>query len=230
MSAKDDKDPNSIYNDREYLIKELKIECETQKKKLAEEKKKLKVITVFFKITIFYFKHQDKTNQYEERLHELKALSSENEKLKMKIKEFTFMKDKSFNFEDYLNNIEQKNKLIENSVKEKQDLMQQLEKIKKELLNEKERNKLIEQDRKRLEFENQDFKDMNKFEKRFGNFNDVTSISIVGKMFDSSGIINDKANNNLLDFEKDSFIGELTGKVTGEKARNFEKEVINIII
>jgi len=57
MSAKDDKDPNSIYNDREYLIKELKIECETQKKKLAEEKKKLKVITVFFKITIFYFKH-----------------------------------------------------------------------------------------------------------------------------------------------------------------------------
>jgi len=43
MLGKDDKDPNSVYNDKDYLIKELKIECELTKKKLTEEKKKLKV-------------------------------------------------------------------------------------------------------------------------------------------------------------------------------------------
>ena len=141
------------------------------------------------------------------------------------------MKDKSFNFDDYLNNIEQKNKIIENSVKEKQDLMQLLEKTKKELQNEKERNKLIEQDRKRLEFEIQDFKEMNKFEKRFGGtggLNDGNSLSLINNKFDASGIIHEnrhQASTNLLDFGGDSFIGDLTGKVTGEKARNYEREV-----
>ncbi len=109
-------------------------------------------------------------------------------------------------------------------MKEKQELMHLYEKIKRELQNEKERIKCIEQDRKRLEFEVQDLKEMTKFERRFGG----DSISIINNKFNTSEIIkeNTMINNNLLDIDKDSFIGELTGKATGERARNYEKEVI----
>ena len=134
-------------------LNELKYENESLKKKLEEEKKSLT-----FKLNYT----QEKLISAESKLENFKALKSENEKLKAKLKEFSLLKDKEIIISEKEKKIESLNKLIETITNDKEsvnkknaDLLEQVFKLKEDL---RMKNNII----KKLESSNEGLQSENK--------------------------------------------------------------------
>lgn len=113
------------------------------------------------------FKSRQKMEVLEDKVENLKYFQYENEKLKIKIKEFNMFKDKISDYDNLVSCVESKNLQIEKLIKEKQNLLLQNENTIKELLQEREKLKLVEFEKKKLDYELYDIKkDFSYFENR----------------------------------------------------------------
>lgn len=118
------------------------------------------------------FKSRQKMEVLEDKIENLKYFQYENEKLKIKIKEFNMFKDKISDYDNLVSCVESKNLQIEKLIKEKQNLLLQNENTIKELLQEREKLKLIEFEKKKLDYELYDIKkDFSRFEPRRNSVN-----------------------------------------------------------
>jgi hypothetical protein len=113
------------------------------------------------------YKSRQKMEVLEDKIENLKYFQYENEKLKIKIKEFNMFKDKISDYDNLVSCVESKNLQIEKLIKEKQNLLLQNENTIKELLQEREKLKLVEFEKKKLDYELYDIKkDFSWFEPR----------------------------------------------------------------
>jgi chromosome segregation ATPase len=101
---------------------------------------------------------EEKIEKLEDRLEQAKATSAENEKLKTKIKDLMFYKDRQSEYDELTLNIETKNRKIDSLLKEKQNLIIQIENGNKEILAEKDKTRLVDFDKKRLDSEIKEWK------------------------------------------------------------------------
>lgn len=136
---------------KELEIDEVKRDCELQLKRYSDE----------------LFKSRQRREMLEDKIEDLKYLQYENDKLKIKIKEINMFKDKINDYDNLVASIEAKNFQIEKLIHEKQNLLMQNENIMKELLQEREKLKLVEFEKKKLDYEISDLKrDHSRFESR----------------------------------------------------------------
>ncbi len=118
------------------------------------------------------FKSRQKMEILEDKIENLKYYQYENEKLKIKIKEFNMFKDKISDYDNLVSCVESKNVQIEKLIKEKQILLLQNENTIKDLLHEREKLKLVEFEKKKLDYELYDLKkDFSRFEPRSNSTN-----------------------------------------------------------
>lgn len=117
-------------------------------------------------------KSRQKMEVMEDKIENLKYFQYDNEKLKIKIKEFNMFKDKIADYDNLVSCVESKNIQIEKLIQEKQNLLLQNENTIKELLQEREKLKLIEFENKKLDYELYDIKkDFSRFEPRRNSSN-----------------------------------------------------------
>ncbi len=134
---------------RENELEDKKKEFEMMERHFTEERNNLK----------------EKLNVMQDKLLELKTVNSDNEKLKMKIKELLPFKDKCFDYDNLVISLEARNKQIENFNNEKKKLLETIEKLQKDVNTEKEKYRQLEYDKKKMEFEFNDIKkDMSRME------------------------------------------------------------------
>jgi len=113
------------------------------------------------------YKSRQKIEVLEDKIENLKYFQYENEKLKIKIKEFNIFKDKISDYDNLVSCVESKNLQIEKLINEKQNLLLKNELTIKELLQEREKLKLVEFEKKKVDYELSDIvKDFSRFEHR----------------------------------------------------------------
>ena len=101
-------------------------------------------------------KLKEKLEVADDKFLELQFFQNENEKYKLKMKEFQKLKEKISDYENLIIIIESKTKNIESLQNDKKTLLLTLEKIQKDLNNEKDKSRSIQFEKKKLEIELQE--------------------------------------------------------------------------
>ena len=136
---------------KENEINEIKKEHELLLKKYIDENNNLKENVDFL----------------EEKIVEYNDLKNENERLKKKAKELEILKEKMINQEKSALEIQNKNTQIDTLTKEKQKYIQSVDKLQKDIIAEKDKNRSVDNERRKLENEIIDLKrENNKLNKR----------------------------------------------------------------
>jgi hypothetical protein len=158
-------DQEESYNDY-FLISNLKNEIVKKEMEIEDLKKEHEL--VIKRNQEEKIRLENSKENLEDKLNEMKSIKHENEKLKLKIKELNLNKEKLFEFDAMVFNLDAKNRQIENLIKEKQGLILNHEKIMKENLQERENFKKMEQEKKKLEFDLYDIrKEFSRMDKRY---------------------------------------------------------------
>jgi chromosome segregation ATPase len=147
-------------NEKEIELNDVKRENEVAVKRLNDD----------------LIRYKEKIEAYDDKLQEYKSFKVQNDKLNLKIKELNIVKERNKDYEDIKNNLDHKNKQIENLLKEKQILVNEIEKLRKEILNEKEKFRQADFDKKKMECDyNEVRKEFSRLESknRFNNFYDL---------------------------------------------------------
>ena len=135
---------------------ELKATIQQQRNEIEDLKKNNKVL-----INDYLEENQklkEKLEIADDKFLDIQSLQSENDKYKLKMKEFQKMKEKISDYENLIMIIESKSKNIENLQNDKKTLLFTLEKIQKELNSEKDKSRSIEFEKKKLEIDFQEAK------------------------------------------------------------------------
>jgi chromosome segregation ATPase len=112
-------------------------------------------------------KLKEQIDNYEDRISEYKLVSEENNKNKMKLKELTRLKEKLSDYDNLLIIVDTKTKKIDSLENDKKLLLQTIEKNQKDLIQEKDKSRSLEFDKKRIESELAESKEMiNRLESR----------------------------------------------------------------
>jgi hypothetical protein len=174
---------------KENEINEIKKEHELLLKKYIDENNNLKENVDFL----------------EEKIVEYNDLKNENERLKKKAKELEILKEKMLNQEKSVLEIQNKNTQIDILTKEKQKYIQSVDKLQKDIITEKDKNRAIDNEKRKLENEVIDLKrENNKLLKKLEEIDQ--SMILNGKENDKSDI---SFRNSLNDIKKrSSFITE----------------------
>jgi len=131
----------------------------------------------------------------EQKCEELKTVKHDNEKLKIKIKEMNFNKDKLLAYDNLEHTLESKNRQIENLIKEKQILISQTENLIKDNFEISEKLKEAVFQKKKLEFEISDMKkEITHINKRVTR---RTTLKNLVKDFNMDGLSNEGAKGGL---------------------------------
>lgn len=151
--------------DQEY--KEMKNSKEAQIKFLKDEKDKL----------------LDSLDIAKDKSLQMQLIQNESEKLKLKLKELSHLKDKNTENETLLATIDSKERIIDTLSKENSLLLAKLEKIEEELTNEKKKYLLINKDYETLKANftglNEDFSRLKKFcDRKSIKFEDESKIAL----------------------------------------------------
>jgi hypothetical protein len=210
------------------LINQLKTQLSQKDMEIEDIKKdyELQIKSYNDKITQL----SEKLEVYSDKISAMKSLSNENEKLKIKIKELSLLKDKQMEYDEMVLNLESKIRMIDTLNKEKQSYISQLEKANKDMLTEKEKCRQSEYERKRLEFELNDLKKENSRmennfknkELQFQNYNNLNDN--IKRNSNASEICNDNKGNFLMDLDQSSIYIEID-KTKEERIKLLEKEI-----
>lgn len=182
-------------------------------------------------------KFKDKIDQLEEKVQVGKNMAVDNEKLRHKIKELQFYKEKQGQFDELVLSLESKSRMIDSLIKEKQGLLKQLEEINKDKINEREKGRQLEKNIKELS---------ERYETLLKDYHQVIDS---GKFNEDKGVSALNQNNNLSEFNKQSsqkedpnttnknqiklqdietsLIQDLD-KTTNERLRYIEKEILDL--
>jgi len=166
-------------------------------------------------------KLKEKNNLLQDKVIELKNISNDNEKLKVKIKELLQFKEKCIDYDNLVIYLEQRNKQVENLNLEKKKFVETIQNLQREFKEEKEKFRQLEFEKKKIEFEFNDIRNnMSRIETQLKRKDNLNNISEVRK----NESVNEGNQFNLLDMDKDSILYELD-KNKEERVRNIEKEL-----
>lgn len=158
-----------------------------------------------------------------DKLMQLSLVQSENEKLKIKLKEFSLFKDKNTENTTLLNTIESKDRIIDALSKENSGLLSKLEKCEEDFSNEKKKSSALSKDYENLAL---NFNALNEDFIRIKKFLDRKSI----KIEDEQGIVldelysNEAYNNNNNNGENNK--SSRNSEATGARRSQFRKKPI----
>ena len=199
-------------------------------------------------------KLKEKLEVADDKFLELQFFQNENEKYKLKMKEFQKLKEKISDYENLIIIIESKTKNIESLQNDKKTLLLTLEKIQKDLNNEKDKSRSIQFEKKKLEIELQEANSTilrleNRLENTLKKKDSIVSQSINQKPFQhqeslvslrvTSNVLETENNNTLDDIEKNNnnndefnqiLIRELNDEIYKIRIENktFMKEIENL--
>lgn len=206
----------NLYSQKEIEMEDMKKDYELQIKSYKEKVASL----------------DEKIENLEDRISSFKSLSTENDKLKSKIKELNLLKEKQNENDDLVLNLESKTRMIDTLIKDKQVYINQIEKLNKDILNEKEKTRTTEFERKRLEFELNDLRKENSRmenmlknkENQYQNYNvlsDMKRNSVNNSEINYAG---KDQGNYLFELDQSSVLYEID-KTKEERIKLLEKEI-----
>jgi hypothetical protein len=105
-------------------------------------------------------KLKEKLEVAEDKLLEVNILKNDNEKMKNKIKDYQKLKEKVSDYDNLLMIMNSKTKSIESLQNDKKALMMNLDKLQKELITEKDKFRNIEFEKKKLEIDHEEAKNL----------------------------------------------------------------------
>ncbi len=140
-----------LYEQKEHELNDMKNAKELQILSLKEDKSKL----------------MENLENTKDKVIQMSYVQTENEKLKIKLKELSLLKDKNTENTTLLSTIESKERIIDTLAEENQSLLGKLEKFEEDLSNEKKKNMQITKEHENLIFNfnslNNDFIRIKKF-------------------------------------------------------------------
>jgi DNA repair exonuclease SbcCD ATPase subunit len=174
-------------------------------------------------------KLKEKLDIYEDKISSYKNLANENDKLKIKIKELSLLKEKQHEFDENVLNLESKQRMIDSLIKEKQGYINQIEKLNKDILAEREKFRQSEFEKKKMEFELNDLKKENyRMEMQLKNkeiqTQNMNALNEMKRNSMNSEYNNEKPNNYLWDLDQSSVIYEID-KTKEDRIKLLEKEI-----
>ena len=206
LAKQNERDTSTIQFEESLKNNELKATILQQKNEIEDMKRNNKILNDIYNEE--NNKLKDKFELQEDKMIDFKTVQSENEKLKLKLKEYTKLKEKISDYENLLIIIESKSKNLDNMQHEKKTLMLNLEKLQKEVITEKDKYRNLEFEKKKTEIELNDSKNMinrleNRLDNQFRKRDSIVKIKFIQKNYQdcNKDNYNTKANGNNIENE-----------------------------